>query len=284
VVSTFLLIIWYSNEWISDKNISPYYLFAIIINFSIVAVFLILVVFVLPNKLETDISFYWTTAVRILLASIIIITIQKSLKSAKTLEKLKSENLSLKSEKYKAELDQLRKQVNPHFLFNSLSTLRSMIRGTHPNSEDFVLNLSSMYRQILQKHDKDYVTLVEEIKFLNSYIYLMKMRHEEALKVSLEINSESHRYSIPIYSLQLLVENCIKHNIVAVDKPLIINIYQSDDVTVTVSNNYQPKEHSQNLNGVGLTNLLHRYELMGIENGLVIEKTDENFSVTVKLF
>jgi two-component system LytT family sensor kinase len=284
IVSTFLIIIWFANEWLINKNVSLYFLQLSILNILIIVLFLSLISFLAPDKLETTFTFYLTTGLRLLVASAIVLTIQRSLISAKTVEKLKSENLSLKTEKYKAELDQLRKQVNPHFLFNSLSTLRSMIRGTHPNSEDFVLNLSSMYRQILQKHDKDSVTLEEEIKFLNSYIYLMQTRHEDALKIDIQINPQSFQHSIPIFSLQLLAENCFKHNIASVDKPLIIGIFQKDDVSVTVSNNYQPKEQTIDSNGLGLNNLSDRYKLLGIEKGVKIEKTENQFEVTIKLF
>jgi LytS/YehU family sensor histidine kinase len=238
----------------------------------------------MPEDIDTSMKFYLTRGVRFLFISAIFITVQQSLRSAKIVEKLKSENLSLKTENYKAELDQLRKQVNPHFLFNSLSTLHTMIRNSDPNSENFLKNLSSFYRQILNAHNRDYVSLEEEIKFLNSYTYLMKARHEDALKIKIEINPKSYRYSIPFFALQLLVENCIKHNIVSISKPLEINIHQKDEVTITVSNNYQPKEQSNNSVGIGLDNLLNRYKLLGFENGLEIEKTETHFNVTLKLF
>jgi LytS/YehU family sensor histidine kinase len=243
-----------------------------------------LITYSLPDDLDISISFYFTRGIRILFVSVIFVIIQQSLKSAHTVEKLKSENLSLKTEKYKAELDQLRKQVNPHFLFNSLSTLRSMIRGAHPNSEEFVLNLSSLYRQILQTRDTDYVTLEEELKFLNAYLYLMKIRHEDAFIIKIDVNPESQQYSIPVFALQLLVENSIKHNIASADKPLQINISQEDAVSITVANNYQPKAQTNDSTGVGLTNLEHRYQLLGIENGVELYKDDSHYKVTLKLF
>jgi LytS/YehU family sensor histidine kinase len=215
--------------------------------------------------------------------SVVFIAIQQSLKSGKAVEKLKSENLSLKTQKYKAELDQLRKQVNPHFLFNSLNILRTMIKNDNPNSDRFLLNLSFLYRQILQTRNQDYVSLEKEITFLDAYIYLMKMRHEDALQIKSDINPKSYLYSIPIFALQMLVENCIKHNIVSISKPLSIHIYQLNEVTVTVSNTYQPKQQSVNSNGFGLNNLLERYQLMGIDKGLKIEKTISHYFVTLKL-
>jgi LytS/YehU family sensor histidine kinase len=239
-----------------------------------------IIVCIIPNNI--DIS-TWIFLFRILFASAVFIAIQQSLKSAKAVEKLKSENLSLKTQKYKAEIDQLRKQVNPHFLFNSLNILRTMIRNDNPNSERFLMNLSFLYRQILQTRNQDYVSLEKEITFLDAYIYLMKMRHEDALQIKSDINPKSYLYSIPIFALQMLVENCIKHNIVSISKPLSIHIYQSNEVTVTVSNTYQPKQQSIHSNGFGLNNLLERYQLMGIDKGLKIEKTISHYIVTLKL-
>lgn len=284
MISIFLLVLWYTNDWLSYRNISYKYLIIAIANLLTASAFVILILLFLPDLVDTANVFSWLTSFRILLASIIFITIQQSLKAVKTVETLKAENLSLKTENYKAELDQLRKQVNPHFLFNSLSILRTMIRNSDPNSEGFLINLSSFYRQMLQTHNRDYVSLEEEIKFLDAYFYLMKARHEEALRIKIEINPQSYRYSIPFFALQLLVENCIKHNIVSSSKPLDVNIYQKEEVTITVSNNYQPKEQSNNSDGVGLNNLLNRYKLMGIQNGLEIEKTETHFNVTLKLF
>jgi LytS/YehU family sensor histidine kinase len=283
-ISIFLMILWYANELVIYRNISAYFLKAILLNTILASLFVMLVSLNLPDDIETSFTFYLTLVLRILIASAIFITIQQSIKSTRTVEKLKSENLSLKTEKYKAELDQLRKQVNPHFLFNSFSTLRTMIRNSDPNSESFLKNLSSLYRQILQKHDQDYISLEEELKFLDAYIYLMKVRHENALKIKIEINPQSHQYSIPIFALQLLIENCIKHNVVSSSKPLEIHIYQKDKVTITVSNNYQPKHESNQSSGLGLSNLFERYNLLGIDNGLVTDNTDSHYIVTIKLF
>jgi sensor histidine kinase YesM len=282
-ISIYLIILWHVNEWLSKKVTSAYYYIVIPVNLVIGIAFLAAFSLLLPDNVESSPRYIMFSILRIFLASILIITIQQSLSSAKTVERLRAENLSLKSEKYKAELDQLKKQVNPHFLFNSLSTLRSMVRGSHPGSEEFVINLSSLYRHILQSRDNDCVPLEEEMKLLNAYIYLMKVRYEEALQVKIEIDPESMSYCLPIFAMQLLVENCVKHNIASVKKPLHIHIFQRDKITITVSNNYQPKEEAEKSDSVGLSNLESRYRLLGVENGLVIEKDDNNYSATLKL-
>lgn len=282
--SIILIILWYVNEWLSNRNFKSFYFIVVILNLVFVLLFILFISFSLPDDFKASVPISWTRGLRLLFASAIFITVQQSLKSARTVEQLKSENLALKAENYKAELDQLRKQVNPHFLFNSLGTLQTMIRNSHSNSEKFLKNLSSFYRQMLQTRNQDYVSVDEEIKFLDSYLYLMKMRHENSLEIQMDINPNSLQHAIPIFALQLLVENCIKHNIVAVSKPLFIRIYQKDEVTITISNNYQPKQQSVNSEGVGLSNLVNRYKLIGIENGLEIEQTDSHYNVTLKLF
>lgn len=278
--SIFLLILWYTNEWLSEKNVSFYYLVTTFLNIGLASVFLVIIVYIIPKNINFS---PWIFLFRMIFVSVVFIAIQQSLKSGKAVEKLKSENLSLKTQKYKAELDQLRKQVNPHFLFNALNILRTMIRNDNPNSDRFLMNLSFLYRQILQTRNQDYVSLEKEITFLDAYIYLMKMRHEDALQIKSDINPKSYLYSIPIFALQMLVENCIKHNIVSISKPLGIHIYQTNEVTVTVSNTYQPKQQSVNSKGFGLNNLLERYQLMGIDKGLKIEKTVSHYIVTLKL-
>jgi sensor histidine kinase YesM len=281
--SFILIIIWYVNEWLSKRNLKAFYLIAFTLNTAIVTLLIIFISLLSPDSFTNSMQLSWIRGLRMMFASVIFIAIQQSFKSAKTVEKLKTENLSLKAENYKAELDQLRKQVDPHFLFNSLSTLQTMIRNSNPNSEIFLSNLSSLYRQILQTYKHDNIPLKEELTFLESYIYLMKMRHEDALKISFDINPKSLRYSIPIFALQTLVENCIKHNIVSISKPLQIRIYQKDNATISVSNNYQPKIQALKSNGVGLNNLSERYKLMNIVSGLDIEKTSSHYTVTIKL-
>lgn len=282
--STLLLILWYLNVWLSKKFPSGSYFITIFFNIILISIFVFLIVKILPENVRITTALYWTIGFRLIFTALIFTIIQQSLKSAKTVAKLKLENESLKTEKYKAELDQLRKQINPHFLFNSLSTLRTMIRNSNPNSEKFVLNLSALYRQILQNRDKDYIALEEEFTLLNAYIFLLKDRYESALKIKIDINPASLQYSIPVFTLQLLVENCVKHNIVSAHKPLHINIFQKDEISVTVENNFQPIQENNNSTGVGLTNLLNRYRLTGIEQGVVVNQTNNLYSVTVKLF
>ncbi|MBT29902.1 MAG: histidine kinase [Thalassobius sp.] len=281
-VSCFLLFLWFLNEKLSEKF---NYFVIVIANAISIALLIACEYYIFPDFLSLSYYVsYWNIATKLGVASALFLTIQYTIKSSSSVERLKSENYLLKSENYKAQLEQLKKQVNPHFLFNSLSTLRTMIRANSPNSEDFVLNLSDVYRQILQTRKSNTVSLKEEIMFLNAYLYLIKVRHEDALITEMDIKEEALAYDIPVFALQLLVENCIKHNIVSESKPLHIKIYQQDETSISVSNNFQPKKRKSESLGVGLSNLQKRYELIGISKGIEIIQENGNYTVTLKLF
>ncbi|MEM6346235.1 MAG: histidine kinase [Bacteroidota bacterium] len=225
----------------------------------------------------------WFVVIRVCLAVLLFITIQASERNIKQNERLKTENYALQTENYKAQLDQLKKQVNPHFLFNSLSTLQTMIRAGNDRSEEFVFQLSDVYRRLLQTKEDNTIALKEELEFLEAYLYLLKSRHDEGLEVILDIPKEAYDLSLPSFGLQLLVENATKHNIISEKRSLKIHIFQKEPNSITVSNNLQLKKNVPSL-GVGLNNLRKRYELMNIEEGVLVEQDDKKFSVTLKLF
>ncbi|MEI6753397.1 MAG: histidine kinase [Paludibacter sp.] len=263
------------NKWLAVVFAS----FALIFTFSGISHLYLRPIIKLPEN-----DWQWILGLRLLLATILYIAIIHSLRTIKEREKFRMENISLQSENLKAQLNQLRQQVNPHFLFNSLSTLRSMVRNNDPQSEEYILKLSDVYRQILQKRESAVVTLTEELEFLKAYIYLLKLRHENALTVEIKIIDESLQYSLPAFALQLLVENCIKHNVVSEAHPLNIHIQQPEASIITVSNNYQPKCTSDESFGLGTENLKTRYELLGITDGIQIEQTEKQYKTTLKLF
>lgn len=285
-VTLFLILLWKVLEKLLDISM-PVYKWLVVSGVS----FMLIIVFITISHLylrpiirlpEND--WQWIAGLRLLLGAILYIAIIQSLRSAKDREKFRVENISLQSENLKAQLNQLRQQVNPHFLFNSLSTLRSMVRANDPQSEEYILKLSDVYRQILQKRESAVVTLDEELEFLKAYIYLLKLRHENGLTVEITINNESLSYCLPAFSLQLLLENCIKHNVVSEAHPLNIRIFQPDESVIVVANNYQPKNTSDESFGLGTENLKTRYELLGIAGGIRIEQTGTYYRTTLKLF
>ena len=236
---------------------------------------------VLNNKLfdvNTDVAF-----IRLFIPFMFFLTIQYALKSQRKVSKLLLEKEQLQTENYKAQLKTLRTQVDPHFLFNSLNTLRSMIRQQHSGSEHFVLSLSDFYRQTL-RHNKDTtIPLSEELKVLQSYLYLMKSRNEKAVQIKLNIDKSLYEHRIPTMALQTVVENCFKHNSMTSKNPLHINITSTKDFCIKICNNIQAKIGDNSSTGMGLELLRKRYELMNIKHGLNFNHTPERFCVQLKL-
>ncbi len=190
------------------------------------------------------------------------------------------ENDKLKKEKMENDYKQLKDQLNPHFLFNNLSTLIAIIRSDKKMAIEFAENFTDVYRYVLDNKDKDIVTLKEEVCFLNSYITLHKARIGEGLSVEVDIDKETLGKRIPYLSLQILVENAIKHNITSRSKPLTITINGKGD-QICVSNNRQLKESTYSTK-TGLTNLSERMYIICGKDIEVVEE-DDIFKVTVPL-
>lgn len=181
----------------------------------------------------------------------LIFFLKKWKKSVLEAEQLKRQNIETQ---YAA----LASQVNPHFLFNSLNALNSLIQNDPEKALIFNREFAKIYRYVLDSKDKLVVTLQEELNFLNSYLYLQKIRFENALHYQIEINYSCMDKYLPPLSLQILVENSIKHNEVSEERPLQIKLACSD-MELTVSNNYQPVVRENHSNGIGLSNLIERY-------------------------
>ncbi len=171
------------------------------------------------------------------------------------------ENERLKQEKIKSELVAIKNQVNPHFLFNSLNTLNSVIRKNPENATDFVDKLSFMYRYILQSSEKGLVTLAEELEFLNSYVYLIKIRYGSRFELKNDLNLDADTIKIPVLSLQLLVENAVKHNEISESNPLLVRVY-NDGNYISIENELKPRTNLEESTGNGLLNLSKRYKIL----------------------
>ncbi|MGB3465534.1 MAG: histidine kinase [Cyclobacteriaceae bacterium] len=186
----------------------------------------------------------------------------------------------LKTEQIATQYDSLKNQVNPHFLFNSLNALTSLVYDDQEKAVEFIRKLSQVYRYVLDTKDNEVVKISEELGFLNSYMYLQKIRFEENLTFQIDLSNEVKAlYTVPI-SLQMLLENAIKHNIVSQSKPLHILITYEDDYLI-ISNNLQEKMHKDST-GIGLTNIRDRFSYM-TSKPVVIEKTDTKFTVKLPL-
>ncbi|WP_330940571.1 sensor histidine kinase [Bacteroides sp. MSB163] len=188
-------------------------------------------------------------------------------------EALKTENMQIR---YQA----LKNQVDPHFLFNTMSILDSLVDEDKQRTHEYIQRFSSVYRYILQT--KETVTLDEELRFMDDYFGLLQVRYGECLQFKTEINSAFKNYPVVPLSLQILIENAVKHNIISQQHPLRITVRTTNDCELIVCNNYQPKSMPSAGAGIGLTNLSERYMLKW-QKDITIEQTEEEFKVTLPL-
>jgi two-component system, LytTR family, sensor kinase len=185
----------------------------------------------------------------------------------------------LKRENAQAQLDSLRNQVNPHFLFNSLNTLLTVIPENTETAMEFTQKLANVYRYLLSVRDKELVELETELEFIEAYLFLLKVRFQQSLNVEVYVSEAAKKRLVPPVSLQLLIENAIKHNVVSAQKPLKVSIQSAED-SLKVSNNLQPKQQKEESTGVGLENIRKRYAIL---SNKTIEVWDENGSFSVLL-
>lgn len=180
-----------------------------------------------------------------------------------------------------AKFDALKNQLDPHFLFNSLNVLTSLIDENPINAKNFTASLSKVYRYVLEQKNKDLVTLREELNFASIYMSLLKMRFEDSIVFETpEKVTNSDSKVVPL-SLQLLLENAVKHNIVTTSKPLKIKIFESSGFLV-VENNLQPKQILRKSSGVGLENIKQRYHLL-TDRKVIINQKAELFTVAIPM-
>ena len=183
---------------------------------------------------------------------------------------------------WQTKYDLLKTQINPHFLFNSLNSLSSLIIENPKQAEKFADEMSNVYRYLLRNNDVDFVTLSAELKFIRSYCNLLTTRYGEGFRLNINVPDSFCNHLLPSLTLQLLVENAVKHNIVSKEQPLEVTIKTSDDETLCVENNMQTKTIAVHSNGIGLSNINSKFKLMN-QRGLYIEKTPERFTVFVPL-
>lgn len=188
----------------------------------------------------------------------------------------------LEKDKLKAELQSLKEMVNPHFLFNTLNSLSSLISENPRQAEVFLDELTRVYRYLLRNNETDLVTLTNELQFIRSYFHLLKTRYGEGVHFITDINLPSDEYMLPPLTLQLLVENAVKHNRLMKDQPLTIHVFTTQNHELVVSNNIQKKDTMVESTRVGLQNINAKYRLLQ-KPGILVDSTADTFSVTVPL-
>ncbi|UFH54354.1 sensor histidine kinase [Spirosoma sp. KNUC1025] len=191
------------------------------------------------------------------------------------------ETEELKKVNLQSQLDSLKTQINPHFLFNNLNSLSSLITSDAEQAERFLDELSSVYRYLLRQNTRDLCPLAEEMHFINAYFHLLKTRYGDGIFMENSVENHYLNYMIPPLTLQILFENAIKHNIILASRPLIIKLYTQDG-NLCVENNLQKKKVAVQSNHIGLQNIMMKYKLLD-HPSVVIFYDDSKFLVSMPL-
>jgi LytS/YehU family sensor histidine kinase len=237
-------------------------------------------IFVLIQKQEISILFSKTSEgskylIILTIAGILIINSSHFFRSWKQAavneEKLKREKLAI-------EYEALKNQVNPHFLFNSLTALSSLVYKDQERAVAFISEFSNVFRYVLESREKEVVDFTTEKKLLESVSYMNKIRYENSLQIQINLSDSTDKYIIPM-ALQMLLENAIKHNSMSENTPLIVEIIEENGYVV-VKNNLQPKKSEIVSNKIGLENIKSRYKYLS-DKDVLVEKSNEEFVVKI---
>lgn len=207
---------------------------------------------------------------------------KRVVESTKRLTETQTQLINLQKENLQTQYDVLKQQVNPHFLFNSLNVLTSLIKLEPDLAEKFSEQLSKVYRYVLENKDRDFVELNTELNFLDAYLFLLNIRFVDKLVVNLTISLENRHDKIIPLAMQLLIENAIKHNVMTKQNRLVIDIFVDEDNCLNIINNLQERPSHIASTGVGLKNILNRYQLLNMKLP-VFEKTETQFIAKIQL-
>jgi sensor histidine kinase YesM len=252
-----------------------------IVAYSLLAILLVNISFYyviygeLPEQIMAWVSYNGRIAVTI---SLVISTIMTSIGFFRAWKRTSIMEEQLKVEMLDYRYKTLLNQVNPHFLFNSLNVLISLVHEDPNLAEKFIRQLSLIYRYTLENRERDLVSLKEEKAFIDSYVFLLKIRFEDALDVQIDIPEDEDRYALPMAS-QIIIENAIKHNNVSVKRPLILRIYCQDGRLV-IRNSKQVQELKEESTGFGLDNIRKRLSFLSDET---LEIEDDGTDYIAKL-
>jgi hypothetical protein len=217
---------------------------------------------------------------RDLFMAIFVIFISQTLYLTQTRRQVERRNDMLEAENLRTRYQALKSQVNPHFLFNTLSTLDAMVAVDPVRSREYIQKFSSVFRYTLKNNDE--VTLGDELGFVRNYADLMQIRHGDSLRVDISVDRMFDAYSLVPMAVQSLVENAIKHNSFSDSEPLVVTIEAAPGPELTVSNPCRPKEYPESGEGVGLANLAERYRLKW-RREITVSNTDGTFKVSLPL-
>lgn len=230
-------------------------------------------------RTTTDIIINYNNAA--LFCTLTIVAIYESFYFINELRDSIEEKEMFKRESLNAQINALKTQVNPHFLFNNLNTLSAIIPDEPEKAVDFVQELSKVYRHILEVRDEQSIPLVEELEVVKAYAFLLKTRFGNNLSIDIDVPENKLKSRIVPLSLQILMENAIKHNIVSAEKPLQVKIFTKNG-NLVVSNNIQVKNQLTESTGIGLENIRNRYKLIG-DKKVVVNSEGTHYTVNIPL-
>jgi hypothetical protein len=196
-------------------------------------------------------------------------------------QKSELETEKFKKETLKSQLDSLKNHLDPHFLFNNLNILSSLIDKDKEESKVFLDKFAEVYRALLKTKDEDLISLRDELEFIEAYIYLLKVRFEENIIFNIAIDKPLMMKMVPPLTVQMLIENAIKHNIASEKRPLIVDITSQGDL-LRICNTLYLRPNGSNESATGLSNIRRRYAYFSDET-INITKTDDEFCVTIPL-
>ena len=226
-------------------------------------------------------SSWFAVSMLLLFVSMVVGVFRFRANQLQQLYQLRSKAQSLEKEKAMVMYENLKQHLNPHFLFNSLTSLSSLIRFDQKQAVDFLDKMSKVYRYILKNKDNETVSLGEELRFIDMYIQLQKTRFNNGLEVKMDIPETLHHRKIAPVTLQNLLENAIKHNIADDDSPLIIQFYIEEDYLI-VQNNLQKKNFVETSNKQGQASMVSLYRYLS-SKPVIIEETDDFYTVKIPL-
>ncbi|GAB4035611.1 sensor histidine kinase [Spirosoma gilvum] len=275
VTALYMLFAWFMDTWMkymryryteldqAIRRIVYCLLFYVIVTALFVClIFLLYGWFKVPGYRYDPIIFRWTLLIGFI-SNLISIGVFESIYSYQKWKESVKREYELKQLHVQRQLDTLKQQVNPHFLFNSLNSLVSLIGENPVQAERFAEELSSVYRYILRASEQNLTDLTTEMAFVDSYYHLLKTRHGSGLILTIAVDKRYATWQLPPLTLQLLLENAVKHNIVLADQPLTISIETDDRAFLTVRNTLQKKQARVLSNGIGLSNILAKYQMLG---------------------
>jgi LytS/YehU family sensor histidine kinase len=217
-----------------------------------------------------------------LIIAFLITGIQEAVYYFSRLLQAEKETEQLKKENLQTQLDSLKQQVNPHFLFNSLNTLSYLISEDPEKAEEFLDEMCKVYRYLLRNNENELTNLATELQFIRSYFHLLKTRYGDSLHLNLAVEPSDEQRLLPSLTLQLLVENAVKHNVIHRDHPLTVHISTQGNGQLTVKNNLQKKVQKVASNQVGLSNIASKFSLLK-QPDIKVQQTDTEFLVTIPL-